>query len=827
VILKKIVLLISLLPAAFFIKAQPSANVSPGKIEGIILDSIDRQPVEYATIALFLQNENIVINGTTSDPKGRFILSKIPKGTYRIVINFLGYEKKVLDNIILDEKTTSVSIGTIFLSPKATNLPGVTVTAQKNIIENKIDKLVYNAENDITSQGGIATDVLKKIPQVSVDIDGNVELQGNSNIRFLIDGKPSTIYGNSIVDVLQSIPASQIQSVEVITSPGAKYDAEGTGGIINILLKKTRINGLSGNISLSAGTRLENGSFNLNARTGHFGVTAFLNGNAQLESTTTTYQSRWTQNPNSTTQLLQQSESKFQRNGYQTGLGFDWDISPKDNLSGGMTYNHWGYSSKGVTQQANYVWDSTGHTGTEDFNNLHAANNYHTNSLNWNLSYKHKFKQKGQELNFQYNSGYSSNFSDYRQMLSQGAADTVYSGIYGSNPGTDLQTNISVDYSHPFGEKASLETGMKAVLENLESSSSLSALELASGNYLPDLTQSYTLNYKRNIYATYLTVTFSIFHFLDIKPGIRVEHTDTRILYVNMPEISIPSYNTFVPSLILSHMFKNNHSLKISYSYRIERPDYRDLNPFINLSDPHNISTGNPNLKPEVSNSIELGYNKSFKKGGNINVVGYYRWNINDIQNFVTYYPFYKIGDSTYADVSVSTRENISSEQRIGGNLFGSVPIASILNIRSNISLYNRTILNNGTNPTSIHSFEYRITLNVSIQILKSLALEIFGNFNSPRTSAQGKMPSWTTYNLAIRKKIFHEKGSIAFTTSNPFNEYVNQETNLAGENFVFNSTRKIAFRSFGINFTYKFGGMKFRNEREEENNNLMNPPGF
>ena len=221
-----------------------------------------------------------------------------------------------------------------------------------------------------------------------------------------------------------------------------------------------------------------------------------------------------------------------------------------------------------------------------------------------------------------------------------------------------------------------------------------------------------------------------------------------------------------------------------------------------------------------------MGYNKSFSKGGNINVVAYYRWNIDDIQNFVTYYPFYKIGDSTYANVSVSTRENISADQRIGGNLYGSIPIATVINIRSNISLYNRTIRNGGTNPTSINSFEYRITLNASWQILKSLALEVFGNFNSARTSAQGKMPSWSSYSFAIRKKIFHDKGSIAFTTSNPFNEFVYQKTDLTGQNFTVNSTRKLAFRSFGINFTYKFGKMKFRNEREQDNN-LMEPQGF
>lgn len=824
--MKKLVLLGLLLFPVILINAQPAVNPAIGKIDGVILDTTDHQPIEYATIALYLRNESKIVNGTTSDSKGNFTLTKVPSGTYRIEINFLGYNKKVIENIKIDDKNSFVSLGKIFLSPKSTSLQGVTVTAERNIIENKIDKLVYNAENDITSQTGVATDVLKKVPQVSVDINGNVELQGNANIRFLIDGKPSTIYGNSITDVLQSIPASQIQSVEVITSPGAKYDAEGTGGIINILLKKTRINGVSGNISLSAGTRLENGSANINARTGHFGVNAFVSGNAQLESNTTTDQERWTQSSGGNTHLLQHSESKFQRSGYQTGIGFDWSITRKDNINGGLTYNHWGNQSKGITSQNSLVYDSTGTPGSEYLNNVQTTNKYYSNSLTWSLNYKHNFKRKGQELSFQYNSSYSPNFSDYQQMQSQGTADTIYSGLAGRNPGTSRESEITVDYSQPIGEKASIETGAKATIENLQSNSEVSTLDMPSGEFIQDPKQSYSLNYKRNIYAGYLTGTFSLFHFLDVKPGVRIEHTDTRIVYVNVPEIGIPSYNTIVPSLVLSHSFKNNHSLKISYTYRIERPDYRDLNPFINLSDPHNISTGNPNLKPEIGNSVELGYNKSFKKGGNINVVAFYRWNVDDIQNFVTFYPFYKIGDSTYADVSVSTRDNISSDQRIGGNLYGSVPLASVINVRGNLSVTNHTIKNGGTNPTSINSFEYRITLNASWQIIKTLALEVFGNFNSARTTAQGKNPSWSSYSFAIRQKLFKDKGSIAFTTSNPFSEFVYQKSDLTGQNFTTTSTRRIAFRSFGINFTYKFGKMKFRNEREQDNN-MMEGPGF
>src|SRR5205085_230275 len=183
---------------------------------------------------------------------------------------FIGYKSFTINSVTINQKHEVVDLKNILLSKKQQTLKGVTVTAQGKLVENKIDKLVFNAERDITSQTGVATDVLKKVPMVSVDVDGNVELAGSSSVRFLINGKPSTAFGSSITDVLQSIPANQIKSIEVITNPGAKYDAQGLGGIINIILKKSTVQGINGNVSLTAGTLTQNGSFNFNARKGKF-----------------------------------------------------------------------------------------------------------------------------------------------------------------------------------------------------------------------------------------------------------------------------------------------------------------------------------------------------------------------------------------------------------------------------------------------------------------------------------------------------------------------------------------------------------------------------
>jgi outer membrane receptor protein involved in Fe transport len=290
--------------------------------------------------------------------------------------------------------------------------------------------------------------------------------------------------------------------------------------------------------------------------------------------------------------------------------------------------------------------------------------------------------------------------------------------------------------------------------------------------------------------------------------------------------VTIAPYNTFVPSLVISHTFKHNQTLKISYSHRIERPDSRDLNPFLNASDPKNITTGNPNLRPEIGDKIELGYSQPVAKKGNITTTLFFRGNTNDIQSYTRYYPTYKIGDSTYTNVAITSRENIGHENNYGLNVYASVPVTEKINIRTNISGFERYIFTGISSTGNIHGFNYRANLNATYQVSSTLVIELFGNFNSRRINAQGMMPSFTTYNFAFRKQLFHKKGSIAITATNFLNEYVNQKTNITGDNFTLENLRQLPYRSFGINFTYKFGKLEFKKEKEAEDINLTNPPG-
>ena len=793
-----------------------------GKITGRVLDEISQKGVEYATISVYQTGNTKPVNGATSSDKGAFTIAGLAEGRYSVVIDFIGHQSKFIDSVIIGNKGQVVNIGDVVLAKKDQVLQGVTVTAQRGLVENKIDKMVYNAEKDITSQGGVATDVLKKVPMVSVDVDGNVELQGNGNIRFLINGKPSSIFGNNITDALQSIPAGQIKSIEVITSPGAKYDAEGSGGIINIILKDSRVRGINGNINLSGGSRLENGSFNLNARKNDFGVHAFFSGNAQLRSTTvngldrTSFDSTGAKSGHQ----LQSGQSSFVRNGFETGVGFDWNIDKRNSLTGNIGIDNFGNNSNSLSnqQQTQYALGAV----LSDLSSIrHSTKHFRGQSVDWSLNYKKTFKQEDQELEISYESSYSNNRSSYSQYLNPLSGDSILSGSSSKSNGKNDWVDFSVDYTQPLSEKVKLEGGLKSELTRITSVTDVYSYNSAAGNnggdgYVYDNTQSNQLRYNRNIYSAYTSLSFPLLSFLDVKAGIRYERTQTSADFSKASGVSIPDYNTWAPSLVFSHTFNNEQSLKISYSRRVHRPEYRSLNPYVNASDPKNLTTGNPYLLPESGHRVELGYMKSFEKGGSLNISLFYRGSADDIQPYVVYYPSYKVGDSVYTNVSVTTSENIGVENNYGLNVYGSVPLTPKLNLRTNLALFDRRIVNRIV-PGSITSFNYRVNMNLSYQFNNDFIGEAFGDFNSPRNEVQGKYPSFTSYNLAFRKQIWHKKGSIGFTTTNPFNKYVNQPTEVVGQGFALNSFRKVPYRSFGISFTWKFGKLEFKKEKEPE----------
>jgi len=790
-------------------------------ISGKVFDKATNQPLEYATVSVINKETGKTVNGSISDVHGVFVINNVPFGTYKVEVGFIGYEDNTIEGITLSADKRSVALGTLSIAPSMHSLQGVTVTGDKPIIESKIDKVVYNAANDITSQGGLAIDVLKKVPQVTVDIDGNVELQGNANIRFLINGKPSSVFGNSLADALSSIPASQIKSVEAITNPGAKYDSQGTGGIINIILQENNMQGVNGNINLSAGSRLENGSANFNLRHNNFGVNAFFSGNGQLKSNAPFSQSRISTDTTTrnTTTLLQGGTSNFIRNGFRSGLGFDWDISKKDNLNGSVGYNQFGNQNTGITNQEQLVQDYSGITQSDVFTVRNSNSHFKISSVDLNLAYKRKFSKEGQELDIVYTSSMGKPNSNYIQSQSYLGESIPFAGQQSVNPGTDNETTLSVDYVQPVTSTFLIEAGVKSSYQNLASIADVSVFLPSSDIYAGDPFQSYNLKYKQQVYAGYLSVNFKLLNYLDIKSGVRYESTKVNIDY---PNTTIPSYGNLVPTIVFSHSFDKNNTLKLAYSERIERPEYRELNPFINLSDPYNISTGNLLLKPEIGNNFELGYNTSFKKGGNLYIALIERINTHDKKQITTFYPTYLIGDSIYNNVSVTTNENVGEEYNSGISVSGSYPITARLNLRGNLMVTHRyqvTHTELGNLSTGLRS---RLNLNATYQLPHDLVLELFGFYSAPAKNLQGKSPQFLMYTFAFRKLFLNKNASFGFTATNAFSKYVKQSSTTTTENSIASNVRQVPLRSFGVSFTYKFGKLQFSKRREENDNSLI-----
>ncbi len=825
--MRKGIVILFIIITCYNLQAQrkQESNSHTGII-GKVIDSASGQPLNYATITLFLDGNKKPVNGTTTDAKGMFSVNDVANGNYKIIAEYIGYEPFTFNNVLVSPQNLPVDLKTISLIKKTAVLQAVIISATPKIIENKIDKIVFNAEQDLTSQGGVATDILKKVPQVSVDVDGNVELAGSSSIRFLINGKPSSAFGNNITDVLQSIPASQIKSIEVVTNPGAKYDAQGLGGIINIILKKNTAKGVNGNISLTAGTRLENGSFNFNARNKDFGINAFVSGNTRLNSSTPNTYDRVSNNADGTTDLLHQDgNSRFNRHGVESGLGFDWTYKTKNSFSGSLNYNNFGHSGSGIINQSQRSLDAVGNLISDIAVLNNTGNSFNFHNVDANLDYKRTFNKEDRELDVSVNSSFGNNAgrSNNNQFLLP--EDSLTYGTDNLNPAKENETEIKVDYNEPLSKKIILGAGGKFSLYDINSSSSVSSFQSNQKNFLYDSSLSNALHYHQKVYAFYTELSFPVGDLFDAKIGGRYERTDINSYYSNaLQQLNTPGYNTFVPSIFFLKKLGDDQTLKLSYSKRIERPDYGDLNPFINTSDPKNITSGNPNLTPEIGNRFELGYSKDLGEKGSFVITAFYRRNNHDIQNYILYYPTLVVGDSTYTNVAVSTRENIGVENNIGLSLFANINFTKKFNIRTNLFGFYRHTINEVVPGQNSTSFNYRFNMNASYQFAKTLAGEFFGNFNSARHEAQGIFPSFTTYSIALRKQIWKKKGSIAFTAVNPFNEYVNRKTSVFGPGFTVSSLQRIPFRSFGINFTWKFGNLEFKKPKEENQINL-NPP--
>ncbi len=797
---------------------QNNLSVKRHSISGILKDSLSGAPLPSATISLLFHQKDSVLKNTTSDANGKFALHNIVPGHYTLRIASVGYETYRQYPVVVTNNISITSLGPISLLKKDQTLETVTVVARTKLIDNRIDKMVYNAEKDLSAQTGVATDLLKKVPQVSVDVDGNVELSGSSSIRFLINGKSSTAFGSNIAEVLQSIPASQIKSIEVVTNPGAKYDAEGLGGVINIILKKNTAKGINTNVSLTAGSLLQNGSVNVAVREGNFGVHGFISSNVKLPATSYKTSHRVSVDSiQGTSEILDQSGTgRFRRHGIESGIGFDWTVKKKNNFSASVGRSLYAGNGTSTSSQEQVLNDFGGNKLSDISLMNYSGWSYRSVNTEASFDYKRTFDKDDKSLDFSVNTGSESNANSAFNEQYRRENDSLVYGTHSLNPSTVRQTELRLDYTQPFCKRIILSAGGKTTFTTIDNRSDIQLS--GTDGYQYDSALSNSLIYHQYIYALYSELTFPVGSLFDVKAGARYERTNRDVAYSQLnTHTEVPDYSTLAPSIYFSKKMDHGQVVKVSVTKRIQRPNYDDLNPFVNTTDPKNISMGNPELKPEIGKRYEISYSRDISSVGTVMAALFYRNSHNDIQPYVTYYPEFTAGDSVYQNVSVSTRENIGTEKNAGLNLFSDVHVNSKLSWRTNIFLFHRHIENDLDENAYRNSFNYRFNLNATYLFSPLITGEFSGNFNSARNEAQGRYPSWTTYSMALRKLFASKKGSIAFTASNPFNNYIRQPTEIFGNGFTQTSMRRIPYRSFGLNFTWKFGKLEFKKEQKDD----------
>jgi len=778
-----------------------------GKISGTIIDSITKSPVDYATIAVSRAGSIKSTNGSLTDEKGTFKVINIVPGTYRVTIAFLGYQTKVIDPVKTTPEKPDINLGKIILSPNQKTLNEVVVTGQAAVIENKVDKIVYNAERDVTVSGGNATDVLRKVPLLSVDIDGNVALRGSQNVRVLINGKPSGSMASNMADALKMIPADQIKNVEVITSPSAKYDAEGTSGIINIITKKKNVEGVSGSISGGVGTRQNNGNANVNIKKGRLGLTGNIGGNGSWPQTSNiTFEQLGAQNlPISN----QKSSSRTTRLGFRGSVGVDYDINSYNSINSTLSFNRFGNTVAGdvfTNRYTNNVASTLNSTTSRDFK---------VPGFDWSTDYTKKFKKEGEELSFAGQLSYGKTFQDYATVYTSGPN----SNEIGDNNAKNQEVTLQADYIYPF-KKITLEAGAKTIIRDISSDTRVDTAY--NGVYSLNTRRSNLFDYSQNVLAGYSTLGFTLAKKYNFKVGARTEYTQIS----GNSTATNPfdnDYFTVVPSATISRTFKKSQTLKVSYNKRISRPSMFFLNPFRNAADPINQSEGNPNLSPEVSNNIEFGYS-TFVKTTVINASIFYRHTNNLIEAYLTEGKDLQ----TQKAVNLQTYRNIGSNNSFGMSLFGSVNPVPKLTLRGNLNLstYDVNVLaaNAPGVKTSDQTFLlYNAFLSGSMNFKYGIIAETFAILNSPRRTSQGESASFNMWNIGFKKQILKKKGSIGLNIIDPFNERKNFRSNLTTPAYTQSSNFSVPFRSVGVNFSWQFGKMNFNAQQPRKKRGVSN----
>ncbi|MCK5782478.1 MAG: TonB-dependent receptor [Flavobacteriales bacterium] len=753
------------------IKDKPKS----GKIFGLVIDSQTKKGVEFASVSLLNIETSEIIAGELTNEKGFFDFLSIKKGEYMLKIDFIGYESFNSDVINIASKSKVHDLGKILLKPDVSILNDVTVSAERTYIENKIDKKVVNIGKDLLTAGASAVDIMSNLPSVDVDIEGNVSLRGSENVRILVDGRPTNLTSE---ELLASIPAENIDKVEIITNPSAKYDPDGISGILNIILKKNKKLGFNGSVNGGIGSANEfsginkyNASLNLNYNTGKWNFFANYGYRDNQRVSSGDFTRETFDKDGVKTGVLEQESSKERgRKGHTLKAGVDYNFNESNNISYTANVRN---SKRSAIEDMEYLQSTIPKRTTDS--------EYDSKSLSHDLTYKSTLNETS---SLEFNVYRIDSKSDRKSVFEQeNRGDENDSG-----KGNDNMTSTQVDYTME-NDGSKLELGAKGQVRNIDSDYHFydqydDDLESRSNHFL----------FNEQLYSVY-TNYGKKWGPWGLQAGIRLEQALTESRLVEPVDSTYNNnYFNFYPSVFVTRKLGEKSELGFSYSKRVSRPSTYQLNPAKRYSDELNIRTGNPTLNPEFTNSLEISYNK-YWKGGSFSTAVFYRHTTDKIQRI-------KLVDDQ--GVSTSTYGNIATAQEIGYEASVMTKITEWWSINGSLNMY-YTQLDTDDPNFSNNGINWFTRLNNTFNLTKTWSLQASGRYMGKRVIPQGHIDPMYGMELGLRKSLFNKRATLGFRLSDVFNSYqFNYYT--SGEGFEEVGHRQWESRVAYVTFTYNFG---------------------
>jgi outer membrane receptor protein involved in Fe transport len=759
---------------------NPSSAPKNGVISGKVLDEKTGEFVEYAVVSVFKQKDSSLVTGSITDAQGVFAIKDLPYGMYYIEASFIGYDKFRLNKILISPQKPAVNVGEIKIMPASTNIGEVVVTAENNEIEYKIDKKVVTLGQDMTSAGGPVSQALENTPSIEVDIEGNVTLRGSSNFKVLIDGKPSVLQGS---EALEQIPASSVQSVEIITNPSAKYDPDGSVGIINLVMKKQKQKGFNGIINASVGTRNKYSTdFLLNLRKEKMNF--FLGGEYSNFSMHNEGSSeRRIYGEDTTFYTLSNREGIFHRTGYSVKAGADYYISDKSTIT---------IQGSLGKRDFNIDFDSWFHEYTNPMdsdlyyieNNLSPHGNHY---YNFSLDYRKEYDNPLHELKASVY--FAQAVQTENQEINEQFTDSNWQPV-GQN--TDLNRSrqetpdknirAQVDYVYPINKDSKIEVGFQSRWDMDNGDYIFENFDPDRGEWIYDSSLSNTMDYLDAIQSLYGTFTGKISK-IGYQAGLRAEYDNRYLKQITLEKAYRYEKIHFFPSFYVTYELPKQMQVQLSYSRRIERPDERDLNPFKEYMDNQNMRVGNPGLIPEFTNSFELNYQLPFKKNF-ISLETFYRRTNNVITRYTVY--------DSINNVFINTRQNANNDQSFGAELMANLAFTKWwqFNLTGNLFKYTLSGENEGEYITrSTTSWGGNGTMTFKMKW--DMRIQLMGMYRGPRLSLQGERKSFFFTNVAVRQDLFDKRLSITLNVRDIFRTSKYSSTSTGSNFYTFNEYRR------------------------------------